>query len=73
MKVVLEGLAVLYLFLLLLQLIVRLGAGTAPAPRGGLIRVVPLLLVLAVQVGGFTGWQLHSCRGETGVRALTPW
>lgn len=67
-KVVLEGLAVLHLLLLLLQLVVRLGAGAAAPPRGGLVGVVPLLLVLAVQVGRLAGRQLHPCRVR-GVRA----
>lgn len=63
MKVVLEGLAVQDLLLLLLQLIVRLGTGAAAPPRGGLISVVPLLLVLTVQVGRLAGRQLHPCSG----------
>lgn len=49
-EIILKGLAVFYLLLLLLQLVVSLGAGTAPAPRGRLVRVVPLLFFFAVQV-----------------------
>lgn len=49
-EIILKGLAVVYLLLLLLQLVVSLGAGAAPAPRGGLVRVVPLLFFFAVQM-----------------------
>lgn len=60
-KVVLKGLAVRNLLQLLLQLVVCLGAGAAAPPGGRLVGVVPLLLVLAVQVGRLSGRKLHAC------------
>lgn len=62
-QIVLKGLAVFDLLLLLFQLAVSLGAGTAPAPGGGLVRVVPLLFFLAVQVRWCTRRRLHSFKG----------
>lgn len=61
-KVVLKGLLVLLLLLLLLQLVVRLGAGAATPFVRRVVSVVPLLLVLAVEVSGFAGGQLHPCK-----------
>lgn len=63
-EVVLKGLAELDLFLLLLQLAVRLGALAALPPRGGLVRVVPLLLVLDVLVRRHARRQLCGCEGQ---------
>lgn len=61
-EIVLKGLAVFYLLLLLLQLVVGLGAGAAPVRA--ILRVVPLLLFLAVQMRWRTRRQLHSFKGE---------
>lgn len=61
-KVVLKNFAVRDLLHLLLQLVVRLGAGAAAPPGGRLVGEVPLLLVLAVKVGRLAGRQLHACK-----------
>lgn len=58
-QVVLEGLAVLCLLGLLLQLCVRLGTSATAPPLAGLVRLVPLLFLVGVQVGRSPRWQFH--------------
>ena len=59
-EIVLKGLAVLGLLGLLLELGLGLGAGTAAARLAVLLRLVPLLLLLAVHLCRGAGWQLHA-------------
>lgn len=67
-EVILKSFAVFDLQLLLLYLPFRQGTGATFALRGGVIRVVPFLLLLDVQVGRDPIRRLHSCRQDIDVR-----
>lgn len=51
-EVILKGFAVFRVLLLLLELFVGLGAGAAARPLALLLRLVPLLLLVAVHLSG---------------------
>lgn len=58
-EVVLKSLAVLQLLLLLLELLVRFGAGTTSCAGSLLLRLVPLLLLVSVHLSRYPRGQLH--------------
>lgn len=51
-EVILKGLAILRVFLLLLELLVCFGAGAAASPGALLLCLVPLLLLVTFHLGG---------------------
>lgn len=69
-EVILKGLAILRVFLLLLELLVCFGAGAAASPGALLLCLVPLLLLVTIHLGGQSWRQLHPCRGFQSIEIL---